>query len=71
MRMYRSMIIFLLNCLLLSQSTNNPEDINRPIDCATPNSTEEQIIQTRQIVENWLSNNRDRPEEYILSLIHI
>ena len=69
MRMYRSMIIFLFNCLLLSQSTNNPEDINRPIDCATPNSTEEQILQTRQIVENWLSNNRDRPEEYINILV--
>ena len=26
---------------------------------------EEQILQTRQIVENWLSDNRDRPEEQV------
>ena len=73
MRKYCSIILLLLISNLIAQDSNRPDTISRRIDCATPNSTEEQIVQTRQIVENWLSNNRDRPEEqvHILVAFHV
>ena len=71
MKKYCSIVIFLLNSLLLSKSYNSTEDSNRT--CTTPNLSEEQILETRQIVENWLSSNRDRPEEqvHILVAFHV
>ena len=73
MRKYCSKILLLLISNLIAQDSNSPDTVSRRIDCATPSSTEEQILQTRQIVENWLSDNRDRPEEqvHILVAFHV
>ena len=73
MRKYCLIILLLLISNLIAQDSNSPDTVLRRIDCATPSSTEEQILQTRQIVENWLSDNRDRPEEqvHILVAFHV
>ena len=64
MRKYCLIILpFLFN--LIAQDSNSPDTVLRRIDCATPSSTEEQILQTSVLVENWLSDNRDRPEEQV------
>ena len=73
MRKYCLIILLLFISNLIAQDSNSPDTVLRRIDCATPSSTEEQILQTRQIVENWLSDNRDRPEEqvHILVAFHV
>ena len=71
MKKYCSIIILLLNSLLSSKGSNISEDSYR--ECKTPNLSDEEILETRQIVENWLSSNRDRPEElvHILVAFHV
>jgi len=73
MRKYYSIILLFLTYTLIAQGSARPDTITRRIECATPNSSEEQIIQTRQIVENWIFDNRDRPEEqvHILVAFHV
>ena len=73
MRKYYSIILLFITYTLIAQGSARPDTITRRIECATPNSSEEQIIQTRQIVENWISDNRDRPEEqvHILVAFHV
>ena len=69
MRKYCSIILLILISNLIAQDSTSSDTVLRRIDCATPTSTEEQILQTRQIVENWLSDNRDRPEEQVHILV--
>ena len=73
MRKYCSIIHLFLISNLIAQDSNSSDTVSRRIDCATPSSTEEQILQTRQIVGNWLSGNRDRPDEqvHILVAFHV
>ena len=70
------MLFFILPLLLpvfiFSQSnqlndTNNSE-IYRT-ECKTPASTPEQILATKELVENWLSQGRNRPDEQINILV--
>ena len=70
------MLFFILPLLLpvfiFSQSnqlndTNNSE-IYRT-ECKTPASTPEQILATKELVENWLSQDRNRPDEQINILV--
>ena len=73
MRKYCLIILLPIISNLIAQDSNSPDTVLERIDCATPSSTEEQILQTRQIVGNWLSGNRDRPDEqvHILVAFHV
>jgi hypothetical protein len=65
---------FLLFSLLVAQDSLHRHNTNLGLgNCLTPSSNPEQILQTKQMVENWSSNNRDRPEEqlHILVAFHV